>query len=195
MSGSQLNGQQIKNVLSASAWIGAASPKYSNVVLTRVFEIYSKYIAANGMKITAENLIEDFGTNPSDVEPFIKAFSATKDTIGTYLYSLNFLVPLLPHPRNVPIIVPLFCVFMVMTSLAVGLRLWSRQKVAGGIRSFDWLALVGFFLTIIYGAVSVYHSQITPYQAYYDRTWDQMKEGYKAWGSRKDPKTLKSGSS
>ncbi|KAF3091381.1 hypothetical protein TWF569_010787 [Orbilia oligospora] len=181
MSGFVASGEAVKSALSAATWIGAASPKYSHLVLSRVFDIYAEYIYANGFKLTRENLIEDFGTRPEDVDPFMKIFGGPNG-IATYLTALPGIVPILPHPRNIPIIVPLFCVFTVMTSLAVGLRLWSRQKVAGGIRSFDWLALAGFGLTIIYGAVSVYHSKVSgPYQAFYDRTWDQMKENYKVY--------------
>ncbi|KAF3224798.1 hypothetical protein TWF106_003245 [Orbilia oligospora] len=160
MSGFVASGEAVKSALSASTWIGAATPKYSHLVLSRVFDIYAEYIYANGFKLTRENLIEDFGTRPEDVDPFMKIFGGPNG-IATYLTALPGLVPILPHPRNIPIIVPLFCVFTVMTSLAVGLRLWSRQKVAGGIRSFDWLALAGFGLTIIYGAVSVYHSKVS----------------------------------
>ncbi|RVD83354.1 uncharacterized protein DFL_007745 [Arthrobotrys flagrans] len=181
MSGSQLTDKQLKDALSAAAWIGAASPKYPDMILGQLLEIWGKFIREHAFRPTPEDLNEAFGTNPSDVVPLYKKFGG--QTIApSVIKFLADLVPHLPHPKNIPIIVPLFSVFTVMTSLAVGLRLWSRHKVAGGIRSFDWLALVGFVLTIIYGAVSVYHSKISgTYQAYYDRTWDQMKEGYKVY--------------
>ncbi|KAK6510776.1 hypothetical protein TWF506_009872 [Arthrobotrys conoides] len=178
---SSVTDKAVKNVLNYALWVGAASPKYSNVVLSHVFKIYNDYIRANGFKLTRENLIEDFGTRPEDVDPFIEILGGPKAMVPT-LNSLAPLIPILPHPGNIPIIVPLFCVFTVMTSLAVGLRLWSRQKVAGGIRSFDWLAVVGFGLTVVYGGLAVYHSKVSgPHQAFYDRTWDQLKENYKVY--------------
>ncbi|KAK6511492.1 hypothetical protein TWF481_000407 [Arthrobotrys musiformis] len=181
MSSKPLSDIVVKGALDLANTVGAASPKYSNVVITRLFEMYGEYIRANGLQLTAEGLTETFGTKPSDVESFYRYIGGK--TPGTMLLNLlSTVVSDLPHPKNVPIIVPLFAVFTVMTSLSVGLRLWSRQKVAGGIRSFDWVALAGFFLTIIYGAVCVYHSKISgTYQAYYDRTWDDLKEAYKVY--------------
>ncbi|KAK6529646.1 hypothetical protein TWF281_008811 [Arthrobotrys megalospora] len=181
MSNSRISGEQLVDVLSTATWVGAASPKYSNLILTRVFEIYAEYARSHRFTITKENLIEDFGTRPSDVEPFMEIFGGEQN-FPFYLTYVAGLVPNLPHKGNIPIVVPLFAAFTVMTFLAVGLRMWSRHKVAGGIRSFDWLALAGFGLTIIYGAVAVYHSKINgPHQYYYDRSWDKLTESFKIY--------------
>ncbi|KAK6354188.1 hypothetical protein TWF730_008600 [Orbilia blumenaviensis] len=135
---------EVKNILSFTTYLGAASPKYADVVLREVFVIYNQYIRANRFKLTRENLTEDFGTRPSDVDTFFKMIPGGEAVPGSYFSYLVSTIPDLPHPEQIPIIIPLFIALTIMTCLSVGLRMWSRQKVAGGIRSFDWLALVGF---------------------------------------------------
>jgi hypothetical protein len=163
--------------LSTSLWLGASSPKVSGLSGIKVIEAYAQYAVAVNGSMTAEGLNELFGVAPENADALFKVFDGPQN-LGYTTYAIaTQLQPYLKHPKTPNAVIPLFIAFTIFTTFVMALRLWSRHKVAGGIQPFDWLALVGYFLTIAWGATAV-HQDIatTDYQAIYDRSWDSIND-------------------
>ncbi|KAF3192506.1 hypothetical protein TWF788_000117 [Orbilia oligospora] len=171
--------EDILLMLRLSYWIGSASPKYSNLPILRIIEKYSALVLAQNGTLSPEDLTEYFGTPPSDIPGFLKIIGGI-DNLSGWTPIIAEYQYLLPHPRNIGIILPLFLVFLVVTSIAVALRMISRHRVGGGLRSFDWLTLVAHLMAVAYGGLALHSSRlIGPYEAWYDRTWDSIYENSK----------------
>ncbi|KAF3163874.1 hypothetical protein TWF751_009897 [Orbilia oligospora] len=166
--------EDILLMLRLSYWIGSASPKYSNLPILRIIEKYSALVLAQNGTLYPEDLTEYFGTPPSDIPGFLKIIGGI-DNLSGWTPIIAEYQYLLPHPRNIGIILPLFVVFLAVTSIAVALRMISRHRVGGGLRSFDWLTLAAHLMAVAYGGLAFHSSRlIGPYEAWYDRTWDSI---------------------
>ncbi|KAF3231890.1 hypothetical protein TWF191_003866 [Orbilia oligospora] len=160
--------EDILLMLRLSYWIGSASPKYSNLPILRIIEKYSALVLAQNGTLSPEDLTEYFGTPPSDIPGFLKIIGGI-DNLSGWTPIIAEYQYLLPHPRNIGIILPLFLVFLVVTSIAVALRMISRHRVGGGLRSFDWLTLVAHLMAVAYGGLALHSSRlIGPYEACHD---------------------------
>ncbi|KAK6344324.1 hypothetical protein TWF696_007964 [Orbilia brochopaga] len=173
-----LTSDDVYAVLNVALWIGVGSPNYYNISTMDVMQKYADWvIETNCTGITPEEITKRFGTKPEDASrligegiPSVNALCAATTTIAYQWRDY------LPHPTNTDVVVPLYATFTALTAIVMALRLWSRYKIAGGIRSFDWLAIAGFFLTVVWGAIAVYHSVASTHlQAYYDMSWDQIR--------------------
>ncbi|EPS38722.1 hypothetical protein H072_7562 [Dactylellina haptotyla CBS 200.50] len=172
----------IELILLYSLAIGSESPFYSNLRILDVISKYSDFITANG-NFTPADLTQNFGTSPS-ISSLLIEYLGGADYI-------SYLVPqiigaendgLLPHPRTTTIVVPLFVTFTAISTVAVALRLWSRHRVAGGIKTDDWVTVLGYFLTIMWGAVAIHHSNANgEYQAFWDLSWTSLRETYRTY--------------
>ena len=130
--------EDLLSMLRLSYWIGAGSPKYSNVPILSIIEKYSGLIMVQNYSLTPEDLTAHFGTPPSDVPLMLEKVGGVENLVY-WLPIIDEFQYLLPHPRNIGIVVPLFIAFLVTTTIAVTLRMLSRHRVGGGLRSFDWL--------------------------------------------------------
>ncbi|KAK6358007.1 hypothetical protein TWF730_007361 [Orbilia blumenaviensis] len=149
---SELTQEDIEAVLFASEWIGAGSPKYSSVIIIDVIAKYTDFIVSKNFTFTPEDLTENFGTRPSDAPIMIKKLGGVAN-MGLFLPAVTGIQEQLPRPLNSNIVVPLFIAFTVMTTIAVALRMISRHRIGGGLRSFDWVtfaAHVSFVLNLLY---------------------------------------------
>ncbi|KAK6518307.1 hypothetical protein TWF506_005467 [Arthrobotrys conoides] len=172
--------EDILLMLRLSYWIGAASPKYWHLPIISVLEKYTDLIIAQNYTLTPEDLTEHFGTPPSDIPSLLEKVSGGMEYIIGWPPVIVEYQALLPHPRNVGIVIPLFAVFLVVTTIAVALRMISRHRVGGGLRSFDWLTLAAHLMVVAYGGLAAHHSiALGPYEAWYDRSWNNVKEHFK----------------
>ncbi|KAF3909008.1 hypothetical protein ABW21_db0203448 [Orbilia brochopaga] len=146
-------------ILSTSLWIGAFSPNYSNIPIIDVIQKYADLAVETNNSITPELLTQNFGTKPSDADALLSVIFDS-ETLGNLTMALAAVRDYLPHPTNPTVVIPIFIAFTVVTAFIMVLRLWSRFKIAGGIRSFDWLAVAGFFLTVAWGALAVWHVSV-----------------------------------
>ncbi|RVD85392.1 uncharacterized protein DFL_003716 [Arthrobotrys flagrans] len=171
--------EDLLSILRISFWVGAGSPKYSNLPILSIIEKYADLIVSQNYSLTAEDLTQNFGTIPSDAPLMIKSLGGVENMVG-WIPAIAEAQSLLPHPRNIGIVVPLFIAFLVITTIAVTLRMLSRHRVGGGLRSFDWLTFAAHLMTVAWGAVAVHHSNVMgPYEAWWDRSWDMIHENYK----------------
>ncbi|KAK6511676.1 hypothetical protein TWF481_000584 [Arthrobotrys musiformis] len=178
----QLSGHDLYQVLSSAIWIGGSSPKYKYETTGEVIKRYADYAWQVQGNMTATDISRLFGPPVSEAEWLISLFGGPEEfgaTIVTIAYQIS---PRLPHPANPNVVVPLFISFTIVTTLIMALRLWSRYKVAGGIQPFDWLAVVGYVLTVAWGSIAVYHDHInTQWQAFYDKSWYNLSAGFETY--------------
>ncbi|EPS45014.1 hypothetical protein H072_977 [Dactylellina haptotyla CBS 200.50] len=173
-----LDGDSIVAILSASVLIGASSPKYPNLRILDLIRKYSDYILANNYTIKAEDLTKYFGTPPPDA-PLLIAALGGEESMAAFLTAVIQVEDIIPHPTSPDIVLPLFIALTAMTSIAVGLRIYSRHLVAGGVKAPDWFTVAGYLMTIAWGVVAILHSRATGhYQAYWDKTWHSLRESY-----------------
>ncbi|KAK6539143.1 hypothetical protein TWF694_009387 [Orbilia ellipsospora] len=179
--GQTLDAETIEIVLRVCRLIGAGSPKYSNLLILSVIEKYTDFITSVNYTFTPDDLIQQFGTRPQDAAILIEDLGGMEN-MAVFLPTIFGARDLLPHPESTPIIVPLFIIFASVTSTAIILRLWSRHRIAGGLNLFDYLTVVSYLMTLIWGAVALHHSRINgKYVAYWDRSWDSLREHYKIY--------------
>ncbi|KAK6501270.1 hypothetical protein TWF481_009111 [Arthrobotrys musiformis] len=165
-----------------SFWVGVASPKYSDLPILSIIDKYADLIISNDYNITLDDIVENFGTPPEQASAFVETWFGGAEEMIEWLLAISDSKSLLPHPRNIDIILPLFIAFTVITSLAVTLRMLSRHQVGGGLRSFDWLTFAGQLMTVIWGALAVHRSNVSGrYDAIYDRSWNEIRETLKMY--------------
>ncbi|EPS39440.1 hypothetical protein H072_6763 [Dactylellina haptotyla CBS 200.50] len=173
----------IDAILSACRIVGAGSPNlpYPNLLIYDLIVKYADWIDSVNYNFTPEDLTAEFGTRPQDA-PVMIDFLGGVDVMGPFLVAVADNGALLPHPGTTTIIVPLFIALTVISSIAVVLRIWSRQMLAGGLKLFDHLTILAFFMTVAWGAVAVHHSKNNgKYQAYWDVSWNTLRQHYKIY--------------
>ncbi|KAK6511873.1 hypothetical protein TWF481_000778 [Arthrobotrys musiformis] len=149
-------------ILDYSYWLGGLSPYFENILIIDVIEKYANYITSVNSNITVEGLVENFGMEPIEASRLISTiFAGIEDMANTITTIAHDIKPHLPHPPNPGLIVPLYIPITAFTAFVMAVRFLSRHKVAGGTSPFDWLALVGFLMTTAWGALAVYHSNIS----------------------------------
>ncbi|KAK6529454.1 hypothetical protein TWF281_008627 [Arthrobotrys megalospora] len=178
----RISGHDLRQVLSTALWIGNLSPNFKYETTSEVIKRYADYAWEVQGNMTAKDISRIFGPTEWQADWLIGLFDGPNNfgaTVLTIAYSIR---PHLPHPASPNIVVPLFATFTVVTALIMALRLWSRYKVAGGIQPFDWLAVVGFALTVAWGGLAVYHDHInTQWQAFYDKSWYNLSGSIEAY--------------
>ncbi|KAJ6261551.1 hypothetical protein Dda_4221 [Drechslerella dactyloides] len=81
---------------------------------------------------------------------------------------------LIPHPRVVSFIIPVFAAFTALTTIVLVLRLWSRISVAGKLGSFDWATIVAYILIVAWGGLAIHESTAVGHWGFYcDQTYNQ----------------------
>ncbi|KAF3931415.1 hypothetical protein ABW19_dt0202014 [Dactylella cylindrospora] len=156
--------------LSTSLWLGAGAPKLSNLLTGQVVGQFAIEAAQNNYTFTEDSLIAAFGTRPEDASILLALFGGGEGLAQISTIIAYQILPYVPHPTNTSAVLPLFIVFTILTTIVIGLRLWSRYKVAGGIKSFDWMALLGYLTMGFYGG----------YAAFYDKSWNALRDSYEA---------------
>ncbi|KAK6506581.1 hypothetical protein TWF481_005039 [Arthrobotrys musiformis] len=139
----ELDADSILIILSISLWVGAGSPKYSHLRTLSVIKKYAAFIEAANYTLSADDLINNFGTKPSDAPLYIEKMGGLEVMISN-IFAVVDSEAYLPHPRNDGIVLPLFIALTAMTTIAIVLRMWSRYKVAGSIQSFDYITCAAF---------------------------------------------------
>ncbi|KAK6353989.1 hypothetical protein TWF730_008409 [Orbilia blumenaviensis] len=152
--------------LNSAMFIGGSSPNFKYETTAEVMKRYAKYGMLVEGKMVPDEISYIFGSSVSEAKWLIDEFGGSISFTDNIVRLAYQYMPLLPHPPNPNVVVPLFIAFTVITTLIMGLRLWSRYKVAGGIQPFDWLAVVGFFLTVAWGGTAVYHDNISELKSY-----------------------------
>ncbi|KAK6335066.1 hypothetical protein TWF718_010508 [Orbilia javanica] len=180
--GFQVSPHDMLRILSTAMWIGGSSPNFKYETTGEVIKKYARYAWAVRGKVTAPDISRLFGPSEGEAEWLLEIFGGPK-SFGEMMVAIAYdLYPYLPHPTNPNVVVPLFISFTIITTFIMALRLWSRYKVAGGIQPFDWLAVVGFALTIAWGGIAVYHDHInTQWQAFYDKSWYNLAGGLETY--------------
>ncbi|KAK6510592.1 hypothetical protein TWF506_009695 [Arthrobotrys conoides] len=180
--GFKISPHDMYQVLGTAMWLGGSSPKFKYETTAEVIKRYADYAWEMRGNLTAEGISEKFGPPVFQAEWLISIFGGKENFAGTTLTIAYQLAPVLPHPANPNVVVPLFISFTIITTLIMALRLWSRYKVAGGIQPFDWLAVAGYVLTVIWGAIAVFHDHInTQWQAFYDKSWYNLAGGLETY--------------
>jgi len=175
-----LTDSDIVRVLSLSIVAGAISPKYADTPILKVIDLMAQVASTANYSLLPDDLMNYFGTSPGDIK-FLYGMTGGPQPLGQTMATVAFQAqPYLWHKENTPIVVPLYAALTIMTAIAISLRLWSRHQVAGGLRAFDGLAVLGFVLTLIYGGIAVHHSEIEGrWMFYYDKTWNQIRNSSK----------------
>ncbi|KAF3920088.1 hypothetical protein AA313_de0200997 [Arthrobotrys entomopaga] len=172
-----LDAESLLTVLTFTLTLGPIALKFENQILLNVINTMAKFaMASQNFSIEASDLVNFFGARPQDI-PYLYAQTDGPEGLANIVAIIAYQVePLLPHERNTDVIVPLFSALTVMTTLAIALRLWSRHQIANGIKDFDFLAVLGYILAVVFGGLSVYRSRIEgEYMRYYDKSWDNIR--------------------
>ncbi|KAK6498432.1 hypothetical protein TWF481_011024 [Arthrobotrys musiformis] len=114
------------------------------------------------------------GARPRDFDILMAMVDA--ETFRESIFWVDALADYLPRtPGAGHILVPVFTVFTVLTTIIIALRLYSRQTVAGGVRGYDWLMVLGYFMTLVYSSSALYHAvNINTGSQFWDYTWNEI---------------------
>ncbi|KAK6352713.1 hypothetical protein TWF696_004716 [Orbilia brochopaga] len=126
---------------------------------------------------TDQQIIGFSGARLSDLD-ILRSFLGGSDEIRDSVdwVSSPDVSPYLPRtPGTGHILVPIFWVFTILTTTVLGLRLWSRQSIAGGIRTYDWIMVLGYVMTLAHGSTALYHAiNINTSSQFWDYSWNQI---------------------
>ncbi|KAF3917572.1 hypothetical protein AA313_de0203384 [Arthrobotrys entomopaga] len=85
--------------------------------------------------------------------------------------------PMLPHETGKNCVTTAFAIMAVFATLAVGLRIWSREVLMMKLMIHDWFMIIGYFLSLVYGIVSVIHAaELMPAVTVWDLSWNTYAE-------------------
>ncbi|EPS39721.1 hypothetical protein H072_6476 [Dactylellina haptotyla CBS 200.50] len=176
----QLTDAQLYEFLKLSLYTGGAAPKYAHIPIKAVMHMLADYAVAVNYSVTAEDLKQYFGTKERDIKPIIKIFGSLPEFAKDAEIGWKKYMPIVKHPMNPDIVQPIFLTFLFLTGIIMGLRLFSRSMINGHIMAYDWLALVGYLMSIVYGVLAVEHSMANGYwQAFYDKSFNDVAESSK----------------
>ncbi|EPS36361.1 hypothetical protein H072_10136 [Dactylellina haptotyla CBS 200.50] len=89
-------------------------------------------------------------------------------------------VPNLPHQAGTSAVTVVFAIMASLATLAVGLRIWSREVLMLKLMMHDWLMIAGYFFAMIYGIISVIHgSLLIPTVTVWDLSYNTYAEANK----------------
>ncbi|EPS39875.1 hypothetical protein H072_6428 [Dactylellina haptotyla CBS 200.50] len=178
----KLEDQDIVIILTTSLILGPAALNFADRRILYVIDTMAKFAAASeNFTITPDDMVNYFGTRPNEVDWVYRRLRSDPSQLAGLVSTIALqAAPYLPHNHTTQVLVPLFVALTVMTTIAIAMRMWSRHQVANGLKLFDFFALLGFLLAIVYGALAVRHSDVEgQYRYYYDRTWNQIAESFK----------------
>ncbi|KAK6514552.1 hypothetical protein TWF281_004750 [Arthrobotrys megalospora] len=124
---------------------------------------------------TESEIIDFLGARPIDLKILLSSLGGTEMLRESILFldALDPYLPRSPPPGN--ILIPIFWVFTILTTIIIGLRLWSRQTIAGGVRAYDWVMVAGYFMSLVYGSSALYHAiNINKASQFWDYTWNEI---------------------
>ncbi|KAF3935170.1 hypothetical protein ABW20_dc0107975 [Dactylellina cionopaga] len=142
---------------------------YSTRTLDVVYKLAEFYV--EHPNATDQQIVDFSGARPSDLG-YLQTFVGGPDMVRDSIYWVAQISPYLPKtPGTGHILIPIFWVFTILTTLVLGLRLWSRQSIAGGIRPYDWIMI----MTLAYGATALYHAtNINRTSQFWDYSWNEI---------------------
>ncbi|EPS44624.1 hypothetical protein H072_1400 [Dactylellina haptotyla CBS 200.50] len=97
-----------------------------------------------------EKIAQLAGTSVSNVN-LLKMFYGDWPTYADVVGFSNQTIPMLGHPTQSRAFLPVFIVLTVVTMIVVALRMYSRLTITGFVRSYDYVLLAGFFMTLGFG--------------------------------------------
>lgn len=93
---------------------------------------------------TDADIMEFTGATPKNLK-YLQDYVGSRDDVRDAIWWVAGISEYLPTTEgNSVLLVPIFSVFTVLTTVVLGLRLWSRQTIAGGIRGYDWIMVFGY---------------------------------------------------
>ncbi|KAF3934337.1 hypothetical protein ABW19_dt0210573 [Dactylella cylindrospora] len=109
------------------------------------------------------------GTSVENVD-LLELYWGDWGTYSGYVQFANETIPVLGHPTQNPVFLPIFVVLTLITVGVVITRFYSRMTITGFIRSYDWVLLAGFVLTFGFG---MQNAVILNTNTYYKGLWDK----------------------
>ncbi|KAK6497156.1 hypothetical protein TWF506_004631 [Arthrobotrys conoides] len=124
---------------------------------------------------TDSELLSFSGARPNDLNILLEMLG-DRDLLRDSILWLDAIAEYLPRtPGGAHLLIPVFTVFTVLTSIVLALRLWSRQTIAGGVRGYDWIMVFGYFMTLVYGSSALYHSiNINTASQFWSYSWNEI---------------------
>ncbi|KAK6360898.1 hypothetical protein TWF730_007013 [Orbilia blumenaviensis] len=124
---------------------------------------------------TDSEILTFSGARPRDLD-LLLTMLGQREILRDSIFWLDAVAEYLPRtPGTGHILVPVFTVFTILTTVVLGLRLWSRQTIAGGVRGYDWIMVFGYFMTLIYGSSALYHAvNINTASQFWDYSWNEI---------------------
>ncbi|EPS38019.1 hypothetical protein H072_8262 [Dactylellina haptotyla CBS 200.50] len=146
---------------------------YDSTTLDVIYALAEFYL--DHPNVTNQEIIEFSGARLNDLT-YLENFVGGPENVRDSIYWVAQVSPYLPRtPGTGHILIPIFWVFTILTTFVLGLRLWSRQTIAGGIRAYDWIMVVGYFMTLGYGSVALYHAiNINRTSQFWDYSWNEV---------------------
>ncbi|KAF3927776.1 hypothetical protein ABW20_dc0100241 [Dactylellina cionopaga] len=115
--------------------------------------------------------------NPRRVADLINAGFRGEDFARSVTAACAAAGPLLPHEQGTNSMTTVFSVMAVLATLAVGLRIWSREVLIMRLMTHDWFMIAGYFFALSYGIIAVIHASILlPAITLWDMTWSSYAQ-------------------
>ncbi|KAJ6263854.1 hypothetical protein Dda_2426 [Drechslerella dactyloides] len=154
MNGTGLTSDQLDMVAAVCINLSFLARKFKDSKTLDVVHAFARFYQRYP-NATNQQIVDFSGARLSDLN-ILQSFLGGPDEIRDSVnwVSSSDVSPYLPRaPGAGHILIPIFWVFTILTTTVLALRLWSRQSIAGGIRAYDWIMVVGYMymaLDVIY---------------------------------------------
>lgn len=155
-----------------------AAPKWWDVPTAEILKWVSNYYLTTTEPNPAD-VIAETGWSEDYYMLFDGGLGLNLSDLAPYYADLLTLVP---HPTVNSFILPVFAAFTAVSTIVLGLRLWSRISIAGKLQAFDWATIAAYILIVAWGGLAVHESTtVGKYGFYCDQSWNQAHSYERAY--------------
>ncbi|KAF3148963.1 hypothetical protein TWF594_000416 [Orbilia oligospora] len=166
-----------QNLCRIITWLTSEGQK-SNVVASELVSSTNDWLqGVQNANTSAAEYAEFLDTSEEWVEVVWANFFGSGESYREFIALVNGVIPALGHPTQSAHFLPLFASLTIITAIVFALRIYSRLKVGGYIRAYDWIILAGFIITLATGIMRAY---ILTGPVHYRGVWDQSWDDYNA---------------
>ncbi|EGX46834.1 hypothetical protein AOL_s00097g260 [Orbilia oligospora ATCC 24927] len=166
-----------QNLCRIITWLTSEGQK-SNIVASELVSSTNDWLqGVQNANTSAAEYAEFLDTSEEWVEVVWANFFGSGESYREFIALVNGVIPALGHPTQSAHFLPLFASLTIITTIVFALRIYSRLKVGGYIRAYDWIILAGFIITLATGIMRAY---ILTGPVHYRGVWDQSWDDYNA---------------
>ncbi|KAK6527741.1 hypothetical protein TWF694_004721 [Orbilia ellipsospora] len=174
------DGFPLRDIVYTHVIFGFSATNKHNMPMGDVVKQFQAFIHQAPPNISVPQLAEALGVDdPRRItDLFMYGWTPDPNGFGRHALAASAAAEsMLPHESGKNAVTTVFAITAIFATLAVGLRIWSREVLSMKLMIHDWFMILGYFLSLVYGIISVIHAaELMPAVTVWDLTWNTYAE-------------------